>query len=213
MTELAPIFEKTYRDYLAQIGERDIAACAPMLGGTISERGLTVPIFGKPFTISPEGIVDPHGDRPLHAINVVLCKYVLMCPKPDFRGSDQWVTYKNFKNAAPFVGGFTTNAEGPVTKNFAGRLPDLTEASEKLGGYPPKGMDLPYDLVMRFDIMPKVPVILLFNDADEEFPAHCSMLFQEKVVYYLDPECLAIVGWLLADELRAVADGAQPSIM
>ncbi len=36
-----------------------------------------------------------------------------------------------------------------------------------------------------------------FNDADDEFPAQSSVLFQRRAEKYLDPECLAIAGRLL----------------
>ena len=39
--------------------------------------------------------------------------------------------------------------------------------------------DLPvaYDLAMQFDALPKHSVILLINDADDEFPAQWTVLF------------------------------------
>jgi hypothetical protein len=40
--------------------------------------------------------------------------------------------------------------------------------------------------------LPRISLLLLFNDGDEEFPAKCTVLFQRHAEYYLDPECLAI---------------------
>lgn len=42
---------------------------------------------------------------------------------------------------------------------------------------------------------------MLHNDADDEFGAECSVLFERRVENYLDMESLAIVGWLFADYL------------
>jgi hypothetical protein len=54
---------------------------------------------------------------------------------------------------------------------------------------------------MEFDPLPQVPILLLFNDADEEFPAQCLLLFERRAEKYLDMESMAILAWLLTDYL------------
>ena len=56
---------------------------------------------------------------------------------------------------------------------------------------------------MKFDVLPRIPLLLLFNDADEDFPAHCSVLFEKRADTFLDAECLAIAGRLLFNKLIA----------
>ena len=41
---------------------------------------------------------------------------------------------------------------------------------------------------MQFGALPQGPVILIFNDADEEFPAKSSVLFEGRAKEYLVPE-------------------------
>ena len=53
----------------------------------------------------------------------------------------------------------------------------------------------------RFRALPRVPLLLLFNDADEEFPAEARILFRANAERILDMECLAILGWLLSSKL------------
>jgi len=43
---------------------------------------------------------------------------------------------------------------------------------------------------------------MLYNDADDEFPPACSVLFERRAQRYLDPECLAMVGALLFTSLK-----------
>ena len=59
-----------------------------------------------------------------------------------------------------------------------------------------------YDLCMQFNALPKIPVLMLFNDADKEFPAQCAVLFERRAEKYLDMECLAMVGMLLFEYLK-----------
>jgi hypothetical protein len=58
--------------------------------------------------------------------------------------------------------------------------------------------------------LPRVPLLLLFNDADDEFPAACSVLFERRAAGYLDMECLAMLGMQLARRLAsACGTGTQ----
>jgi pimeloyl-ACP methyl ester carboxylesterase len=112
-----------------------------------------------------------------------------------------WVTYKDFRDATPFVEGFLNNAERPISRHFAGRLDDLRKACAELTGRPFQA-GISADLVMKLDALPKVPVLLVFNDQDEDFPAHCALLFEKRAEKYLDMECLAITGWALSEWLK-----------
>jgi Domain of unknown function (DUF3786) len=55
-----------------------------------------------------------------------------------------------------------------------------------------------------------VPILLVFNDRDEDFPAHCSLLFERRAEKYLDMECLAMLGWALSERLKQRAAWHQP---
>jgi hypothetical protein len=52
-----------------------------------------------------------------------------------------------------------------------------------------------------FEALPRVRIYLIFNDADEDFPADCSLLFEKQAAQYLDMECLAMIGMVLAERL------------
>ncbi len=199
MDKKALIFEKISRDYLKQIGSLNLQALAEKIGAEIEKNQIIIPFFGSPHKIFPGGIIDQWGNEPIHSVKVVLCKYLLLYPSFIPEGDD-WVSYKDFRDTAPFVGGFQNNAERALAGNFTGKLKELKRASLCLGGFPPN-FDWNYQLMMKFDSLPQVPIILLFNDADEEFPAQCLFLFERRAEKYLDAECLAIIGWLLADYL------------
>ena len=62
---------------------------------------------------------------------------------------------------------------------------------------------LPYDLALKIDALPRVPIFLLFNDADEEFGAECRLLFERRAAAYLDMESTAILGVMLSAALTA----------
>lgn len=51
------------------------------------------------------------------------------------------------------------------------------------------------------DSLPRIPVLLRFNDRDEDFPAQCAVLFPRSAETFLDLECMAIGATLLAGML------------
>lgn len=197
------IFEQTYRNYLDEIKNRDLEMIASRLGVSLVNGAVPVTLFGLEFHVSPEGIAFPADHTLTHGETIVLCKYVLLYPDERFY-DDSWVTYRDFRDAAPFVGGFQTNVEQPMAKAFTGKLDALNEACRTLGGRTPES-PLSYDIVKQFKALPDLPVLLLFNDADDEFPADASVLFERRAEKYLDMECLAGVGWLLYEYLARAA--------
>jgi len=204
-------FDKIYENYLAEIAGLDFESIKDQLGIKVENDEAVIDFFGSSYRVSPKGIKDPSGKRPSHAISVVLCKYMLLCPEKDTTEKD-WVSYKDFRDAAPFVGGFVNNSQVPIAEKFSGRLGMLEKAGKMLGGCSPD-IDLTYDLSMKFDALPKVPILMLFNDEDDEFPAQTSLLFEKRAEKYLDMECLAIIGWSLYELLIEITENSKGTLI
>lgn len=195
MTSKDSVFEKTYRHYIAQIAEIDLESIGQKLGLEVEGNEIIIPLFGKPHRVSGSGIADPFGNQPSLDICVICCKYLLMCPDVYPIGKE-WVSFRGLKDSGPLTVYFANDVERAISGYFAGRLRNMKQACKALGGYSPD-IEATYDLSMQFDALPHVPVILLFNDSDDEFPAKSSVLFERRAEDYLDPECLAMVGRLL----------------
>ena len=207
MKSKSPIFQEIYLNYMKQISRLDLRTIAQKADIEWSRESLFLPLFEKPHKISKNEIFDPSGKEPNHSVKVVLCKYLLLYPS-NYPKDDTLVSYKDFPDAAPFVDAFHNNAEMNIAKTFSGRLNALREACLKLGGYKPS-INWAYHLQMRFDALPKIPILLLFNDADEEFPAQCLLLFERRAEKYLDMECLAMLGWLLTGYLCELSENTS----
>ena len=207
----APIFDQIYQDYLKRLGQIDLQTIANKMGTEIEGDSILIPLFGQPYSVSPKGILDLSQKEPIHSVKVVLCQYLLHMPASQPEGED-WVSYKDFKDATPFVGGFQSNTERAIAKNFAGRLEALRRACLHLGGKDPS-LNWGYQLSVKFDPLPHVPILLLFNDADEEFPAQCLLLFERRAEKYLDMESMAILAWLLTDYLNQSLGDPRTTVM
>ena len=200
MAEKSQVYEQTYKDYLTRISELDFNFIADRLGVTVDGEDVIIPLFGKPYRVSAKGITDPSGHKPHLSVSVILCKYLLMCPMIEPLGGN-WMAYKDFKDAAPLIHAFSNTVTRPIAETFSGRVAELEKAGKKMGGYPPNE-EFPYDVSMQFDALPKVPLLLLFNDRDEEFPAQCGVLFEKRTGKFIDMECLAMVGMLFFEYLK-----------
>ena len=200
MADNDTIFDQNYQYYLEQLREVPFDAIAPKIGAEIDENNLIIECYGPKYQVSNESILDPNGTKAAYDLCVILSKYILLCPETAPQDHD-WVAFRNLKDSGPLIGYFTNTVEAALGTSFTGRLDELKSASDSLGGYASK-IDAQYDLTIQFDALPRIPVLLLFNDGDEEFPSACSILFESRVEAYLDAECIAMLGGQLVRHLR-----------
>jgi hypothetical protein len=202
MPSKAAVFTQTYEDYLARIKQVDFSSRQDLLGIRVAEGGITLPFFNETYRIGAGAITDPQGRRPDFAICVVLCKYLLLCPDT-VPSDDTWVSFKDFRESAPLISYFVNAVEQPIAKLFSGRQEALRRACRQLGTIL-ETSDLAYDLVARFDPLPRVPLWLLFNDVDKDFPPTSRILFERRAEQHLDAECLAMLGGILHAHLKSI---------
>ena len=203
--EKSPVFDQTIRSYLEQLRGCDFRLLQDKLGLRAERDAAEITLLGVPYRVSAQGIAGPDGRAPHTAVGVILGKYILMCPGFPPIESD-WTSFRDFRDAAPLIGAFANTVEAPIAREFSGQVESLRRAASRLGAQPPAER-YPYDLSLVVPALPKVPLLLLFNDADAEFPAKASVLFERRAERYLDMECLAMTGMLLADVLTRSRQG------
>ena len=192
--------KKIYQDYLEKISSINATRIKELLEIDPNKSSIVVPVYGFDHEINHGCITNELGYNPSYFLGVILCKYVLKLPEIKPQGDD-WVTYKDFHDSRPFVEAFKNYVENPIAKYFTGRPSALKTASDKLNGYP-INLGVSSDLTVLFHALPQLPVLMLFNDQDEELPSTCSILFERRAAIYLDMECLAMLGMILLEWLR-----------
>lgn len=193
------VFEQTYRRYLAEIGTRDYLARADLLGVETDGEALIIPLYDRTYSVSSTGISAHDGATLNDAVRVILAKYVLTCPDQLPPLSSKWMSYREFRDAGPLISYFTNNTNKSIEHHFSGATARLEQRCKSLGARIEENSS--YDLSVRFQALPRIPVVLNFNDADDLFPAACSILYQASAEHYLDMECLAMTGTLLTGKL------------
>ena len=205
MNEKNPIFKQHYGNYLRQMDAIDLSRCESVLGITVDKKhGIAlIPFFQTLYRISTSGVMDDRSKRPDYGTCVILLKYLLMCPKKVPSKTD-WVGYREFKDSGQAQNaGLAAYASTAISKRFAGDLCGLKAAAEALEGKPPK-MDYTYDLSMVFEVLPRIPLLFLFNDAEGSFPAQALILFERRAEHFLDAECRLMVEWYFFEHLKKV---------
>jgi hypothetical protein len=184
------VFKETYNKYLSDMSDIDLLPRAFRLGAEPAGDALIIPYYETPFRISTDGVFYETGKRAGFAISVVLFQYVFHCPA-EIPIAGDWVTFREFKDAGPLGGYFTSNNNKTIETTFEGNPEALQYACNRLGGRLLD--DDPYwDFSVAFDMLPRVPIRIRFNDKDDEFSAQSSILFRQSAESYIDMESLAM---------------------
>ncbi|SHJ51308.1 protein of unknown function [Desulfatibacillum alkenivorans DSM 16219] len=210
MSQQAEIFAKYYKEYQERVAAMDLSSVADKLGLEKAEGGYLLPLYGRNYIASGKGLVEESGKKPDYMACIILARYLTLCPD-EAPFMDEWAAFKDFKKTSHFtnVNYFNSDTERALAANFGGKMDDLKRACNALSGQPDDS-GLSYDLVKRFQALPKISVLLLFNDVEGRFPAFGTVLFQKHTEYYLDPESIAVTSAYLVRSLKALAFEPAP---
>ncbi len=181
----------------------ELASAAGGPGVRFDNSQLLIPFFGAPHTITETQICGPNNSRPTLPVAEVLRDYVARCPKtPPLE--DRFISYRELAGAGPLVVSFANNTNKTITSAFSGKLEALRLAAGRLSGTPLADTD-GYDLLIRFEALPGIPLHLFFNDVEDPFPAQCSLLLQASIETYLGMRAIFTLGTFLCGRLAGEA--------
>ena len=199
---------KITREHLREkIGNHDFKAIAPGLGLTYSaDNGkdlLEIPYFERTVIMSRTGIVAERAEEFDPWDEVLLYNYIYFSGSKPLSG--EWVGLESFPNSLPKRVALEEGCHKRIHRLFAGAIPVLQAACRKLGGTPVSDGHNG-DLAFKFQPLPRMPLLLLFWDQDQEegFEAQAKVLFDETALNYLDLEGLTFVAEKLADKLTSI---------
>ncbi len=191
-------YDAVLRDLLVESITKNAAASAPALGGSFSDGSARVPLFGESCTINKDGVY--RGDARLDTIgSILVLRYLLTAGDDQLRNA--WVPYRDFKDGAQFASYIKTNIEDRLAKAFGGNQQLLRERLEALGASLYRSESHP-DIAAALHPFPKVPLLVIFWDKDEEFDASFQFLFDQSAASFLDMEALAVLLEYTCQRLR-----------
>ncbi|MEJ2040023.1 MAG: DUF3786 domain-containing protein [Desulfosarcinaceae bacterium] len=117
----------------------------------------------------------------------------------------RWKSLQEFPNTVSKIKSMQSHVEEPLRERFTGRRADLSTAARRIGGTDATAQSESADLAIRFAPLPRIPVLLLFWDADMEggFGAEVKLSFDETIIEHLDIESIMFLSEHLAKLLLA----------
>jgi len=105
---------------------------------------------------------------------------------------NRWVSFEVLKGGGVKVEQIVREVEEPLVEMFSRAEAAMVKAVERLGGR--LVADQPSDMAWVVPMLPKVPMLLLYWRADDEFSARVKVLFDRSADRFLDVETLMYVG-------------------
>ncbi|MDZ4063826.1 MAG: DUF3786 domain-containing protein [Coriobacteriia bacterium] len=154
--------------------------------------------FRLPFLSSRASVTHPAfevsiGERPAPPHIAALILYHLAL-SDGARPTGTWISFADLPDASFYVTAFRGYTSAQIIRRFAPDGERMDEAVERIGG-----KDLPglADRAWLIPALPRVPVALLWWDADDEFDARAELLFDSTASHHLTTDGCAVLGsWL-----------------
>lgn len=188
----------------AKVASLDLAAQAARLGAEYGEEDgrpyLRFSYFGQPVQVFKDEIRYAPAAAPNPWDAILLYNYLASQGNRPPQG--RWVKFENLPNSISKAKTLH-RLERDLAAAFAGRTPELQARALALGATPAT-LNLQADLQVIFTPLPRLPVLLIFRDAEPEegFAAQAEFLFDSGVLEYLDLESLLFLVERLLDHLR-----------
>ncbi len=178
----------------ARAASMKVEDLAARIGGRMIERrgekALELPYFRGRILIGPGAAETPDGAPLTRWEQVFIYNHLAQGGRRTPTG--KWKGFQEFPNTVSKVKSMKSHVEAPLIETFRGKPRSLREAGAAVGGAVVTDGDVQADVILRFQPLPRVPVMLLFRDAEPEegYDAEVKLLFDETVVEHLDIESI-----------------------
>jgi hypothetical protein len=200
-------YEQIYRYLLPKLAECDLGESAGRLGLELLPNGeVKVAFCGRGFHINPAGVIPVDGQPVDVNYRTVLAYYVLSQGQG---GPDN--SYLPLSRMTGIIEGRKTHDKGmlivPLLREFGDDYGKFQSAAGKIGGVL-HGPSPDGGHCWDFPVLPKIPLRLVFYEADDEFPADIQILFDRSAPRFMAFECLAFLVGCFSKSLIMAAKGA-----
>ena len=189
-----------------KVAPLDFAAVAPGLGATYGEEagrpylslayfGFCLQVFKNELRYPSAALADPWDA-------ILLYNYIASQGHEPVKG--QWIAYNSLPNSVSKAKTLV-RLEQKLADHFAGKAAQLKERVKQLGGEMVAVGGEDADLQAAFLPLPRVPLLLLFWDAEAEegFAPQARLLFDASVPAYLDLESMLFLVEHLMERLMS----------
>lgn len=184
-----------------EIAQRELALLDPTWVSSRSGSNYSYPkgsylvsFFGETYRVEPvTGEVLRQDGSPAGAREaLIILHYLINADAAPVK--EEWVAYRDLPGARTHEPSFVGDVEKPLSQGLSGRLEEFQTWSQRYA----RRVDVPGDVAAAWDALPRLPLLVIFNERDEEFPASARMLFDITAPTYLPTEDLSVLAEIAA---------------
>lgn len=195
-------YDSIYSGLIARLSECDFEESADRLGLEYVDGGIQVSFLKREYRITRDG-VEPRDGKPVNVNNrSVLLHYLLSQGQGEPENS--YILFESIPGMISGLHGQNRLMNTPLERHFGNDYDKFREAAEKLGGIEEESLKGRY--LWKFDALPKIPLKVLYDDADDEFPVSIKIMLDRSALQFLEFECLAFMAGCF---VRALIKTAQ----
>lgn len=149
---------------------------------------IALPFFNQTLYLTQNAVMDVKGQS--LAKNDQTFVYIHITRGGIRKPTGHMKSFKEFPNTVSKVISMDNLVEKPLKEAFTNKITRLEKACKKIGGKNVKSDFESADLAFKFKVFPKVPLLLLFWDAEQGFESEIKLLFDETIIEHLDIEAI-----------------------
>ncbi len=192
-------YRRIYLDLAEKLESFDLAGHAPQLGLTVADGGVLVDFFRRLYRVDRTG-VRPLDGGPAGVNHLSLIAHYAMSPG---RGepAGRFLPLGRLTGLVEGRNSFEKSmVDASLGRKFRGDLQALAAVVEARGGRE-AGLDPSGGRSWLFHPFPKLPLKLVFHEADEEFPAEYRLLFDARATDFMEFEALGFLTGVFVREM------------
>lgn len=195
-------YDSIYLGLIPKLSECDFRESAERLGLEYVDGSIQICFLKREYRITLEGVETLDG-HPLNSNNgSVLLYYLLSNGRGDPENS--YVLFESIPRMISGLGFQNRMMSRPLEEKFGNDYMKFSKAAVNLGGVEEESRMGKH--VWKFDILPKIPLKIVFYEADDEFPTNIQIMLDKTAIQFLEFECLA---FMVGCFVRALIKTAQ----
>ena len=189
-------------DLLSKVPEQLAALTETELNGTDQDNFFSFSYWEKPVELSCQDYIarDQESRDLLPPVHQAMILYYFFSS----RGSTEpgkWISFSELADGQFYNAAFQGYTSKNLLQHFSNDYEAFNHANHKLCGEKTSFGDGAY----RYQILPKVAMLLVHWQGDEEFPPSYKILFEDIVDYHLPTDVCAILASMLTGKIIAEA--------
>ena len=171
--------------------------------GTAEEGTVVACFLGREVRFAYPGFAqEPAEDAlPPHVLAILLYHFA---STDGAEPAGRWIAFTDLPDGTFYVSAWRGYTGQALVRRFGDDVEAVRAAARALGG---RDIDIPGDVAVEFQVMPKVPVAFVYWGGDEEFEPRADFLFDANAASHLPTDCYAVMcSWITG--LLAKAGGS-----